>query len=252
MRILLPALFALLCLSADALAGLKIYYLRHGETGANVGKAWEKIPKEMWPDYVGNEDAFTPLGQAQAKMVPAKLSNYEFDFIAVSPKWRARQTILGFLKQNGRKAEVWPELEEFGLDMTRAYELIAKDNIPPARPDLFSGAEIKLPADEQPFFTIRDDAKMRFNLRTERDERIEDSLNSLRAAIDRIKRLPADGNPSVLLVGHGTSGRLLLQLLVKDEMKLPWPENTAVWMVEEQPDGSFELKIYNDLPVPAE
>lgn len=250
MKHLLPALLALIFLSSDASAGLKIYYLRHAEVGVNVGKSWEKIPKEMWPDYVGNEDAFTPLGQAQAKMVPEKLSKYDFYFIAVSPKWRSRQTILGFLEQKGRKAEVWPELEEFGLDVPRAYELIANDKIPPPRADLFSGPEVELPDNERPFLTLREDGLKRFNLRTEKDERIEDCVNSLRAAIDRVKKLPADGDPSVLLVGHGTSGRILLQMLVKDKMELPWPENTGVWMVEEQPDGSFELKIYNDLPVP--
>lgn len=250
MKFLPLALIALFVFAADALAGLKIYYIRHAESGANVAKAWEQIPKDMRPAYVGNEDAFTPLGEAQAKMVPTKLSGYEFDFIAVSPKWRARQTIRGYLQQNGLKAELWPELEEFSVDVTRAYELIAEDKLPPARDDLFSGEEIKLPDDEKESFTLRDNGTKRFNLREGKDERAQDCVNSLQAALARIKQLPADGDPAVLLVGHGTSGRLLLQMLVKKEMKLPWPENTGVWMVEEQPDGSFDLKIYNDQPPP--
>lgn len=243
------ALIAVFVFAADAFAGLKIYYIRHAESGANVAKAWEQISKDLWPTYVGNEDAFTPLGEAQAKMVPAKLSNDKFDFIAVSPKWRTRQTILGFLKQNGLKAEIWPELEEFGLDLERADELIAKDDLQPMRPDLFSGQDIKLPDEERPFFAVRKDRTKRFKLREGRDEKIEDCVNSLRDAISRIKKLPSDGDRSVLLVGHGNSGRLLLNLLVKDEGKLTGIANTGIWMVEEQPDGSFELKIYNDQPV---
>ena len=251
MKFLPLALIALFVFAADALAGLKIYYIRHAESGANVAKALEQIPKDMRPAYVGNEDAFTPLGEAQAKMVPTKLSGYEFDFIAVSPKWRTRQTILGFLKQNGIKAEIWPELEEFGLDLKKADELIAKDDFQPMRPDLFSGQDIKLPDEERPFFALRVDRTKRFNLRQAWDEKIEDCVNSLRDAISRIRKLPTDGDPSVLLVGHGNSGRLLLNLLVKDEGKLPGISNTGIWMVEEQPDGSFELKIYNDQPFPA-
>lgn len=248
-NVALLVLLSIVSLVSEAFAGLKIYYIRHGESGANVAKAWEQIPQDMRPAYVGNENAFTPLGEAQVKMVPTKLSNYQFDFIAVSPKWRARHTILGYLQQNGLKAEIWPELEEFGVDMPKAYELIAKDDFSPARDDLFSGSEIKLPDDEQAFFTLRNNGTKEFKLREERDERIDDCVNSLRGAIARIKQLPSDGDPSVLVVGHGTSGRLLLQLLVKKELQLPWPENTGVWMVEEQPDGTFALRIYNDKPV---
>ncbi len=35
-------------------------------------------------------------------------------------------------------------------------------------------------------------------------------VNSLREALARIRKLPQDGDPSVLLVGHGNSGRLLV------------------------------------------
>ena len=249
MKTPLLILLALVCLTAEAFAGLKIYYIRHGETGANVVTPWKKIPKDLWLPHVGNENTFTPLGEAQVKVVPDKLAPYKFDFIAVSPKWRARQTILGYLQKNGLKAEIWPELEEFGVDMSKAYDLIKKDTIPLARPDLFSGGDIKIPDDEKPFFTLRDDGTKAFNLREDKDQRAEDCVNSVREAVARIKKLPQDGDPSILLVGHGTSGRLLLQLLVKKELKVPWVENTGIWMVEEQPDGSFELRMFNDEPV---
>ena len=240
---------ALFCFAAEASAGLKIYYVRHGESGANVAGPWKKVPKELWPPYVNNENAFTPLGEAQVKALPDKLAPYKFDFIAVSPKWRARQTILGYLQKNGLKAEIWPELEEFGVDKQVAFDLIKSDNIPPPRPDLFSGNDIKLADDEKQFFVLRDDGIKGFKLREEKKEQAEDCLNSLREAIERIKKLPQDGDPSVLLVGHGNSGRVLVQMLLKKDVKLTHPDNTGLWMVEEQPDGSFALRIYNDEPV---
>lgn len=45
---------------------------------------------------------------------------------------------------------------------------------------------------------------------------------------------------------HGTSGRLLLKLLLqKDSKGIAGFGNTGIWMVEQQEDGSYQLKIYN-------
>lgn len=242
-------LLAFLCFASEAFAGLKIYYIRHAESGANVAKAWEQIPQDQRPSYVGNEDAFSPLGEAQVKVVRDKLAPYRFDFIAVSPKWRSRQTILGYLQMNGRKAEIWPELEEFGFDTKRLEELPATDSLQPPRPDLLVGDDVKIAESEKPFFTIRDDGKRRFKLRTSTEEKVEDCVNLLRSAITRIKQHNPGRDSSVLLVGHGNSGRLLLHLLVGKEGSLPAIDNIGIWMAEEQPDGSFALKKYNDKPV---
>ncbi|MDX2430856.1 MAG: hypothetical protein QNK35_07980 [Bacteroides sp.] len=49
-----------------------------------------------------------------------------------------------------------------------------------------------------------------------------------------------------LLAGHNSSGVSLLKLLLKEE-----PENkrginsSGIWMVEQQKDGTYQLKIYN-------
>lgn len=245
----LLVLFSIVSFSSEAFAGLKIYYIRHAESGANVAKAWEQIPVDQRPAYVGNEDAFSPLGEAQVKVVPAKLAPYKFDFIAVSPKWRSRQTILGYLQQHRLKAEIWPELEEIGIDLKTAEELVAADSLQPPRPDLLSGEDVKVPEAERPFFAIRDDGKRRFKLRSGTNEKIEDCVNLLRNAIARIKQGHAGSDGAVLLVGHGNSGRLLLHLLVKNDGQLPAIDNIGVWMAEEQPDGSFALRTYNDKAV---
>src|SRR4051794_16518782 len=96
-----------------AQAGLKVYYLRHAEAGHNVVKEWKDIPKDQWPAYVGNSGMFTPKGETQVLKVAEKLKPNRFDFIAVSPIWRTRNTILPYLKETKVKAEIWPELEEF-------------------------------------------------------------------------------------------------------------------------------------------
>ena len=105
---------ALLACTYQANAGLKIYYIRHAQGGHNVKTAWEKkdVPKTEWPSYVGNPDMFTPKGKQQVIAATEKLKAYQFDFIASSPMWRARNTILPYLKVTQSKAEVWPELRE--------------------------------------------------------------------------------------------------------------------------------------------
>ena len=64
-----------------------------------------------------------------------------------------------------------------------------------------------------------------------------------------IKERFGGSDKSILLVGHGNNGRALLKVLTQDNLKgIPSMANTGIWMVEEQPDGSFELKTYNDAP----
>lgn len=249
MKISISFFAVFFCFAASASAGLKVYYLRHAQSGANAEHDWEFVPKIFRPPYVGNADTFSPHGKKQAAAVPEKLSGCKFDFIAVSPTWRTRQTILGFLQKNHRRGEIWPELEEFGIDAPRAHQLLAADNVPNARHDLFSGPVVNLPDDEKGFFTLRDNAKKRFHLRDAADERIADCVQSLKGAINLLKERGSRGDDSILLVGHATSGALLLHMLVKNEGELPPIKNAHLWMAEQQPDGSFVLKVYNDEPV---
>lgn len=240
---------ALVFCAFSASAGLKVYYLRHAQSGANVERDWQNVLWLLRPSYVGDAGAFSPLGEAQAAAVAKKLAEYQFDFIAVSPTWRTRQTILGFLKKNHRQAEVWPELEEFGFDKPRAHEMLAAGALPVPRPDLFSGPEIIIPEEEKDFFILRNNGRHSFDLRSGVDERIEDGVSDLEGAIALIHGRRERGDRSILLVGHSGSGDLLLRMLVKDVGELPSIKNARLWMAEEQADGHFELKMYNDEPV---
>ena len=70
-------------------------------------------------------------------------------------------------------------------------------------------------------------------------------------AIGLIKEKFAGTDKSILLVGHNSAGVCLLKLLLGKEpggAARRGIDNVGIWMVEEQSDGSFEIKIYNDKP----
>lgn len=225
-------------------AGLKIYYIRHGEGGHNVVADWQRVPRKQWPAYVGNADMFTPKGEQQVLQATAKLATMHFDFIAASPTWRTRQTVLPFLKESGRQAEIWPELEEFNDVPTPAG---SASDLPPPSPALFTGAAVAIPAGESGFFTLRQGADRRFKLGHGDLQAFVDTQAALDRAVALIRTGFSGSEKSILLVGHGNSGRRLLSTLLKDRMP---PDvvlhNTAIWMVEEQADHSFQLRILND------
>lgn len=65
-------------------------------------------------------------------------------------------------------------------------------------------------------------------------------------AIQMIEKRFGGTDKSILLAGHNSSGVSLLKLLLKEE-----PENkrgitsSGIWMVEQQKDGTYKLKMYN-------
>ena len=237
----------LLCFicAAPAQAGLKIYYLRHAEYGGNVVYQWKDKPKSEWPAYVGRGDMFTPKGKEQVQALTQKLlKNYHFDFIAVSPTWRTKNTIAPYLKAAGMKAEVWPELLEFN-DLHHQHD----PNQPPPSADLFSGEPLTLSKEDQGLFTLREGNPPGFKISKEPLQAASDR----RAVVDRIIELVRqrfdNQDKSILLVGHGNSGRILAEELTHEKQAFEKePPNTAMWMAEEQPDGSFKLLMLNDEP----
>jgi len=246
-------LFAVACLFlfvSPSEAGLKIYYLRHGEAGHNVVKEWAETPKADRPAYVGNPNVFTPKGETQVAAVTGKLQKYHFDFIAVSSMWRTRHTILPYLKATDTKAEIWPELHEFN-----GGSGILSAKLPPtSSPILNAGTPVKLPPDEAPYFRLREDAKNDFKLPPAKEgvkgEEQESVIQVVvRRAVDMIKKRFGGTDESILLVGHGNSGKALLRMLTGNKLAdIPSMANTGIWMVEEQPNGKFKLEMYNDAP----
>ena len=240
-------LVALLAFTYQADAGLKIYYIRHAQGGHNVERAWEKkdVPKSEWPSYVGNPDIFTPAGEKQVVAATEKLKTYQFDLIATSPMWRARNTILPYLQETQSQAEVWPELREAG-----GYGSILSEDIPKIQDEILNqGEPITLPEEEQPFFILRDDAPNNYSHYPENSPglvRASYLKHASLSAIQLIEQRYGGSDQSILLAGHGTAGRTLLTLLLQDES---WFKsgirNTGIWMVEQQEDGTYQLKMYN-------
>jgi len=227
---------------------LKVYYVRHGEGGHNVVSEWKHKPKSEWPAYVGNSNVFTPKGEQQVAALTKELQGMKFDFIAASPIWRTRNTILPYLKASGQKAELWPELTETaGVPM----EWSASDS-KSAKPSatLFKGGEaIQLPEAEQPFFTFRDDGKSLLNTNDkDAEQKIANSVALARKTVELIKARFSKSGKSILLVGHGNSGSTLLHTLTTSKDLKVSLQNTGIWMAEEQPDGSFKLKMLNGKP----
>ena len=225
----------------------RIYYVRHGQGGHNVVAEWMSVPKDQWPPYVGNENMFTPKGEQQVAALTKELQGMKFDFIATSPIWRARNTILPYLKETSRKAEIWPELTETsGVPADR----IASGTESKPSADLFGGGEaIRLGEAEQPFFLIREDGKRQTNQKAkDPEQQIANSLALARKTADLIKERFGKSGKSILLVGHGNSGATLLRTLTTPEALATNLKNTGIWMAEEQPDGTFRLKQLNSKP----
>ena len=228
-------LLAAACL-ARAAEPLKIYYIRHGEGGHNVVGEWKDNPKSEWPPYVGNENAFTPKGEQQVAELTQNLGGMKFDLIAVSPKWRARNTILPFLRRHALRAEIWPELTE-----TKSTTAFAGQSLPPARPEVFrAGKPLNVDAGEADVFVLREDGGAEADL-SAKDERqaAADAAALAERVAEMIRARFAGSGKTILLVGHGNSGVTLARVLAGAAIR--HPENTGFWAAEEQPDGSFKL-----------
>jgi broad specificity phosphatase PhoE len=231
--------------TAPTQAGLKIYYLRHAEYGGNVVNQWKDKPKSEWPDYVGKGDMFTPKGEQQIDALTQKLlKDYHFDFIAVSPAWRTRNTIAPYLKQAHMTAEIWPELLEFN---TLANQHDSAQ--PPPSTNLFSGDALTLRPEDKGLFTLRADNAKGFKISEDPLQAAADRRAVVDKVIDLIKQRFGGTDKSILLVGHGNSGRILAEELTHEKKAFEVePPNTAMWMAEQQPDGSFRLMMLNDEP----
>jgi broad specificity phosphatase PhoE len=235
--------YVLLGLASTAQAKLTIYYLRHAEGGHNVVRRFVEsgIPTNQWPAYVGHSDIFTPDGEAQVRGVTTNLLAYKFDFIAVSPTWRTRQTILPFLKATGRTAEIWPELTEVAQESTNSASVAS---------ELVVGHDpIELSKDEQTCFKLRLDpagcCELVVTNMAQATGEAKQVLKLLRARFGK-------RDTTVLLVGHGAAGRTLIRYLTRQpSWNADWLHNAALWMAVEKPDGTFELKLLNGAPFPA-
>lgn len=236
-------LMAVGCEAGGKPGGLKVYYLRHAQSGHNVLKYWEDIPKDRRPAYVGNSDTFSDLGWAQAGLVPDKLKGFHFDHIAVSPKWRTRNTILPYLKKESRTGEIWPELTEVAPEIDRgSFKVEFKGG-------LFRGKELELPEDEKAFFAVGPEDKLTYKRPKDEEERKVEALELAKRTLDRLRKQFGGTSKAILLVGHENSGTNFLRVLTGDYKRDISIDNTGLWLAEEQTDGTFRITLANGKPV---
>ena len=68
--------------------------------------------------------------------------------------------------------------------------------------------------------------------------------------LDMIQERFGGTDKTILLAGHGSSGKGILRMLTGEPLTdLPSITNTGIWMVEEQANGKFKLMMYNDVPI---
>ncbi|OAM90958.1 hypothetical protein AW736_05525 [Termitidicoccus mucosus] len=242
-------IFICLLAAIPSEAGLKVYYIRHAEFGHNLRKQYENVPKEHWPSYVGDSNAVTPKGKEQIEAATGKLKGYKFDFIACSPIYRCRQTILPYLCDTRQTAEIWPELAEFNGEVVPSF---FNGTLPAPAKNLLRGDRVGLPDDEKQFFFLRPGGEHLLKAAPKEDlpQRASDIKAALQNVVTLLRQRFGGTEKSILLSGHGTNGRALLQMILP---KNRWPEkisivNTGIWMVEELPDGTFALRMLNDRP----
>ena len=109
-----------------------------------------------------------------------------------------------------------------------------------------------VPADEAAWFSIVKGEEREYKLPHGKGK--EYSADASRVVmnhvINMIQTRFGGTDKSILLAGHNGSGKALLRMLTNDPQKgVSFLNNTGVWMVEEQADGTFKLMMFNDLPV---
>ena len=157
-----------------------------------------------------------------------------------------------FLEESKMKGEIWPELAEI-----YATKLIISPDLPKyvsKEKILGAGDAISLLAEEESYFTLRKDGLNEFKkARFPRDHSESAKENAASKVIfDRVLKLIDNRSESfktILLSGHGSSGKAILRMLTNDPLNgFPPITNTGIWMVEKQDDGTFKLKMFNDVP----
>ena len=227
-RTLIAIYFSLSLLSAftafaEEEQGLELYVVRHAETESNRTGIHNRV----------NDRTFSATGLNQVRILTERLGDHRFDHIIVSPKYRAMNTILPYLKKNRLVAEIWPELEEC------CWQREGRDAVSSG---LARDKKIDIPADMRPYFRLRDDnSGYRYKARD-----YADGILQMQMAADLIRKRFGGTTQSVLLVGHYHAGGRIMELLLGLEPDGSFSlENTKISRLVQLPDGSFRLLNLN-------
>ncbi|RLL55603.1 histidine phosphatase family protein [Mariprofundus sp. EBB-1] len=222
---ILPIIITLFCASTQAGAetftshATEIYFVRHAETMSNAtGTA-----------NINNDRTLSKAGEQQVQRLTKQLQQLDIDHIIVGPQQRALKTILPFLKQAKRTAEIWPSLDECCWQKKPAIQHTAR---------LKFGSKIKLHRQMKPFF-IFPDAHSHYRYYT---QSYDEGITQTTFAADKIIRTFGNSGQHILVIGDYHSGTRIIELL-QGLQPDGWYQlsNAKIIKLKEVSDGTFIL-----------
>jgi len=209
---------SVICTAPSAYAATDIYFVRHAETMGNLSHHHSHK----------NDRTLSPKGNRQVAALTKKLDRLSFDYIIVSPKYRALKTILPYLKKHRLTAEIWPELAECCWQKKRALYA--------GKPD--RGSQIRLEAGIKTYFAFAS-AEDRFSYHT---RGYGQGMMQTFMATEKIRTRFADSGKRILVVGHYHAGSRLIEILSgNDPIGRYKIANTQLLHLRENSNGDFSL-----------
>jgi broad specificity phosphatase PhoE len=206
---------------------MQLYFCRHGQSLGNLTNDY-RTPAH---------DQLSPLGWQQAERLAERLAVWSetcgFDAIYASPLHRAMETITPYLRQAGRKAEIWPELVEGCWQADRRATPPAR-SVPPRPFALDASLRDHFEACASPAFWAPE------------NEVYTECLTRISQVAERLLDRHAGRPDSVLVVGHEYAGGRLIEMLlgVEPQGRLYHANTGLTWLVEGE-DGSFVARFLN-------
>ncbi len=203
---------------------MKLYFVRHGQTIGNMTRDYSTTA----------HDVLSSKGIEQAEQLADRLAKYEFDLIYSSPLERAVKTIAPYLKRNGRKAELWPELSEGCWQEERNASIPKREQL---------AAPLAVDDDLKSLFHWEDGARF-----PHEDEVYQESVHRFTQGQEKLRARHAGQKIKILMVGHWYQTNRYLEAL----MELPRANyerfhhsNTGFSYLFERRDGRFMLEFLN-------
>ena len=168
---------------------MKLYIIRHAES---QGNATGEYGTEV-------SDSLSPQGEKQAEALTDELKSLCFDRIIVSPRLRAMQTIMPYLKNTQQIGEIWPELAEACWHEEREE---------PA--ESWNPTPVELTDSEKEIFTFRDNE----SVIPAHPETFSQALCRVNKAFERIQKMAAESDESILMVSHGHFIREFINIIL--------------------------------------
>lgn len=206
---------------------MNLTILRHGQTVGNATGDYSTTANDVLSEY----------GHEQAARLVEGLAGYQFDVIYCSPLERALKTIAPYLRENGRSAEIWPELAEACWQA---------DHTPPVPMRTESARSITIePALDGVFTLLAGHTSLPYD-----DEVFDEGFARIDGAYARLLARHSGTTDRVLVVAHWyTSSRLIETFLAmpRTDHDRFNHDNTAVSCLSQLPNGEFRLQYLNKL-----